>query len=65
MTIFNVCAKRIYEKEGEKKVKWYKAGILKVTDTGKKYLLLFHQPQNEYHLFEQEPKQEGIVRIGE
>lgn len=52
--LFNVCAKKIYEKNGEKKIKWYNAGLLKITDAGKKYLIFFHQPMIEYHLFERD-----------
>ena len=52
MQLFNVCAKKVYDKDGEKKIKWYKVGLLKITDAGKKYLQLFHLPQTEYFLFE-------------
>lgn len=54
MQLFNVCSKKIYEKNGEKKIKWYSAGLLKITDAGKKYLMFFHAPQTEYYLFEQD-----------
>jgi len=48
-----MCAqKKIYEKNGEKKIKWYIAGLMKISDTGKRYLLFFHQPNIEYYLFE-------------
>ncbi len=55
MHILNVCTKKVYEeKNGEKKIKWYRAGILKVSDAGKMYLQLFHQPQTEFFIFEKE-----------
>jgi hypothetical protein len=53
--LFNVCAKKVYEKDGEKKIKWYIAGLMKISDTGKRYLMFFHQPQTEYYVFEKEP----------
>ena len=56
MQLFNVCARKIYDKNGEKKVKWYKVGLLKISDTGKRYLQMFHLPQTEYFLFENEEK---------
>ena len=54
MQLFNVCSRKFYEKEGEKKIKWYKVGFLKVTDAGKRYLHLFLFPQTEFFLFERD-----------
>jgi hypothetical protein len=54
MKLFHVCSRRFYEKGGEKKTKWYKVGILKEADSGKKYLHLFLFPQTEFFLFETE-----------
>lgn len=54
MQLFNVCSKKVYEKDGEKKIKWYNVGLLKITDAGKKYLNLFLFPQTEFHLFERD-----------
>ena len=53
MQILNICTKKEYEKDGEKKVKWYKVGILKIADSGKQYIKLFHQPETEFHVFDQ------------
>lgn len=64
--IFNVCAKKIYETNGQKKIKWMKAGLLRITDSGKKFLSFFHLPDVEYHLFEQEQKkEEEIIQLDE
>ena len=52
MQLLNVCSRKIYDKNGEKKIKWYKVGLLKITDTGKKYLQMFHSPEREYYLFD-------------
>jgi hypothetical protein len=55
MQIYDVCTRRLYEKDGEKKMKWYRAGILKETDAGKRYIRLFHQPHTEFFVFNKEP----------
>jgi len=62
MRLFDVCTKKIFEKDGEQKVKWYKAGTMKTTEKGNTYLRLFHQPENEFFIFEKslEPKLETI-----
>lgn len=60
MRLFDVCTKKVFERDGEKKEKWYKAGIMKITDRGHHYLRLFHQPQNDFYLFEREPKEDVI-----
>jgi len=52
MQVFNICTKKEYEKSGEKKVKWYKVGVLKIADSGKQYIKLFHQPLTEFYVFD-------------
>ena len=61
MRLFDICTRKFYEKEGEKKVKWYRAGIMKETDKGTMFLRLFHQPETDFFIFEKvEPeKKEG------
>lgn len=54
MQLLSICTKKEYEKDGEQKVNWYKIGVLKIADSGKKYIRLFHQPQTEYFVFEPE-----------
>ncbi len=58
MLIYDICVRRNYEKEGEKKVIWYKVGFLKVAETGKKYIRLFQQPNTDFFVFENKEKQE-------
>lgn len=65
MQLFNVCSKREYIKDGERKIKWMKAGLLKITGTGRKFLTFFHLPDIEYHLFEHEPKKEEVIQLDE
>jgi hypothetical protein len=52
MLIYDICVRRNYEKNGEKKIKWYKVGFLKVAETGKKYIRLFQQPNTEFFVFD-------------
>ncbi|MFA6922903.1 MAG: hypothetical protein WC223_01495 [Bacteroidales bacterium] len=56
MQIYDVCTKKVYEKDGERKVKFYKSGIMKITDSGRIYIRLFHQPEVDFHVFEKTPK---------
>lgn len=59
MQLFNICSRKVYEKDGEKKTKWYKVGILKMTENGNKYIRLFHQPNTEFFVFEPVAKEES------
>jgi len=54
MQLFDICSKRVYEKDGEKKVKWYRMGIMKITEKGNTYIRLFHQPDVDLFVFEKE-----------
>lgn len=56
MRLFDICTMKIYEEDGEKKVKWYKAGTLKEADSGKRYIRLFHQPAIDFFVFEKDAK---------
>jgi len=62
MRLFDICTRKFYDKEGEKKVKWYRAGVLKETDQGTRFIRLFHLPEIDFFLFErEEPKEDGKV----
>ena len=63
MKLFDVCTRKFYEKDGEKKVKWYKAGTMKETDKGSRYLRLFHQPEIDLFIFEREEPQEALMPL--
>lgn len=62
MQLLNICTKKDYEKNGEKKTKWYKVGVLKIADSGKRYIKMFHQPQTEFFVFDNEENNKEIVR---
>jgi hypothetical protein len=54
MRIFDVLTRKVFEKNGEKKIKWYKAGYIKETDKGTRYLRFFHTPETDYFILEKE-----------
>ena len=58
MKIYDVCTRKFYEKDGEKKIKWYRAGIMKETDKGSRFLHLFSQPEVDFFIFEKELPEE-------
>lgn len=58
MKLYNICTKKHYEKEGQHKTKWYKVGFLKVAESGKQYIKLFHQPETEYYVFDHDAVEE-------
>lgn len=63
MQVFNICTKKEYEKDGEKKVKWYKVGFLKIAESGKKYIKLYMLPQTEFYVFDRE-EENGTGQTG-
>ena len=54
MQLFDICTKRVYEIDGEKKVKWYRAGFMKTTEKGNTYIRLFQQPDVDLFVFKKE-----------
>ena len=59
MRLFDICTRKFYEKDGEAKVKWYRAGIMKETDQGTRFIRLFTQPETDFLVFEKvEPQGE-------
>jgi hypothetical protein len=56
MQLFNICTRKDYVKNGESKVKWYKVGFLKIAESGRKYIKLFHQPMTEFFVFDRDEK---------
>lgn len=55
MQLFNICTKKIIEKDGVKRIKWYKIGVMKITDNENKYMMLFQQPNTDFYIFDQDP----------
>lgn len=54
MKLFNVFSKKVYVENGEKKIRWYIVGTMKVTDKGKQFLRLHLFPEAEFYLFERD-----------
>jgi hypothetical protein len=64
MRLFDICTRKFYEKDGEKKVKWYRAGVMKETDKGTMFIRLFHLPEIDFFVYERiEPDQKEENRI--
>lgn len=60
MMIFeDICTKKEYEKNGEKKTIWLKVGVLKTTDEGKRFIELSLFPNTPMYVFEQKKKEEN------
>jgi len=58
---WDVCTKKTVEVDGESKDIWLKAGVIKVTPYGKKYLQLYQQPNTDFFIFE--PRDEELPEI--
>ena len=54
MDYYDICTKREYEENGEKKAKWFRVGNLKVTSNGRQYIRLFQQPNTTFYVFSQD-----------
>ena len=63
MRLFDICTRKFYEKDGEAKVKWDRAGIMKETDKGTRFIRLFHQPETDFLVFEKEELQNGENKV--
>lgn len=48
------------DENGVTKSKWYRVGYIKLSETGGKFLRLFHQPETKYYCFETE---DGLPEI--
>lgn len=58
MKFENICTKKEYESNGEKKVTWLRCGTLRTNDEGKKFIELNHLPGVTFYVFEPKPKEE-------
>ena len=54
----DICTKREYIKDDEKKAKWFKIGVLKETDEGKQFIELNMFPNTPIYVFEQKKREE-------
>lgn len=58
MTLYNICTKKTYKKDGEEKVIWLNCGTLRQTDEGKLFIQMNNLPDVTYYVFEQVKKEE-------
>jgi hypothetical protein len=63
MTYKDICTKREYEKDGEKKAKWFKVGTYKKTDEGKEFIELNMFPNTPFYIFEQKKDKNESVDL--
>lgn len=59
MSVFqNVFAKREIVVNSEKIALWNKVGIIKTTKNGGKFLQMFHQPETDFFVFDEEKEED-------
>lgn len=60
MIFFNIFTKREYKKDDDRGdyQTWYRVGFLKETDSGGRFMRLFHQPDTTYYLFPTDREEE-------
>lgn len=59
MSVFqNVFAKREIVANGEQLKIWNKVGIIKTTKSGGKFLQMFHQPETDFFVFDEEKEED-------
>lgn len=58
MKVYNICTKKVYEKDGEKKTIWLKCGSLTVNDKRNMFIQLNQQPDTSFYVFEPKPREE-------
>lgn len=63
MKLLDVCTRVVYHRNGKQQVKWFKAGIVKISDTGKLYLRLFQQPETDFFVFDREQKEPDRLSV--
>lgn len=59
MEFKDICARKEYDTNGQKKVVWLKVGTLKTASTGKQYIELNMIPNESYFVFESKEKKQG------
>ena len=57
MKYFDVCTKMTYEKDGEQKVSWLKAGTMRTNDEGQNFIELAMFPTTPFYVFPQKEKE--------
>lgn len=63
MRLFNVLTKKTITKDGEPLHLWHRVGLIKSTNSGNWYLQMFHQPDTDFYLVEQEQEKVELPTI--
>lgn len=56
MKYWDICSRKEYEKNGEKKTVWLKCGTLRETNEGKRFVELNMFPMTSFYVFEPKAK---------
>ena len=57
MIFKDICTRKTYQKDGNEKVVWLKAGTMRVNEDGKTFIELNHLPGITFYVFEQKKKE--------
>lgn len=61
MAVFqNVFAKKNIVANGEEISLWNKVGVIKITSNGGKFLQMYHQPETDFYVFDNEQEEEAL-----
>lgn len=52
MKILGIYTKRKFEMNGEMKIQYFRAGFLKISDSGRQYIRLFNQPDTDFFIID-------------
>ena len=63
MRFFDVLTKKEFNNGNEQVRLWHKVGVIKITESNKWYLQLFHQPDTDFYVVEHEGKKEALPTI--
>ncbi len=63
MRFLDILTKKQFMSGQEQVVLWHKVGVIKITDNGKWFLQLFHQPDTDFYVSEREAKKEDLPEI--
>lgn len=65
MSLYSLLAKKEYtDDSGELRKLWYKAGFVKETDAGGRYLTMYHQPETMFIIVPHQD-QEPVIEAGD
>lgn len=57
MKLYNICTKKEYESNGQKKTIWLTVGSMRENDDGKKFVSLNMWPNESFYVFDQKARE--------